>query len=303
MLLLKGVSHFFGSEQVLQNISFELKKGEILGVIGESGSGKSTLLRLIYGEYPIKHGEMYWKNRPWRGLADKLVPGGENMYLLSQNFDLQSFSTVAENVGKPISNQNQIAKEKRVKHLLKKVGLFHKKNAKVEELSGGQQQRVALARGLASSPELLLMDEPFSHVDEFLRFRLRYQLFTYIRKEQITTIISSHDIQDILPFCDKVMVLKKGKMVQIGSTERIYHNPKNNYVASLFGGFFLSSHKKYVYPYHFELSEKGEISGSVLDCLFCGHSYLIVVMNGKQLLNFYHETPLKQGEEVRLAIR
>ena len=165
MLTVKNISFSYEENHVINNISFTVNTGENIAVIGESGSGKSTLLKLIYGEYDLDYGEISWKNNSILGPANNLVIGYDYMKYVAQEFDLMPFVSVEENVGKYLSNFFQDKKHQRINELLEVVELLPFSKTKVKLLSGGQKQRVALARALAKKPEIILLDEPFSHID------------------------------------------------------------------------------------------------------------------------------------------
>ncbi|HSP12935.1 MAG TPA: ATP-binding cassette domain-containing protein, partial [Salegentibacter sp.] len=174
MLKLKNVSFAYLEKPVLKNISFNLEKGENLSIIGESGCGKSTLLKLIYGLLHT-NGKIFWNEKELLGPQFNIVPGEPFIKYLAQDFDLMPPLTVAENIGKHLSNMYPRKKKKRIEELMEVVEMTELANEKAKHLSGGQQQRVALARALANEPELLLLDEPFSHIDHFRKNNLRRQ--------------------------------------------------------------------------------------------------------------------------------
>ncbi|RAV27594.1 ABC transporter ATP-binding protein [Sinomicrobium soli] len=235
MLEVKGISFGFSRHPVLRGISFSLAGGQILSVIGESGSGKSTLLKALYGLYDLDGGTIRWKEKKILGPAYNLVPGEPYIKYLAQDFDLMPYISVRENIGKHLSNFYPGEKARRISELLDIVELSEHAGKKPGELSGGQQQRVALARAMAQEPELLLLDEPFSHIDSFRTSALRRNLFSFIRKKGITCIIASHDSVDALSFADKTLVMKNGEIIREDSPQKIYSDPDSYYTASLFG--------------------------------------------------------------------
>ena len=166
------------NDSILENIDFELEKGAQLSLIGESGCGKSTLLKLIYGLLDCDNGTFFWNDIQILGPKYNLVPGMPFMKYLAQDFDLMPFITVGENVGKFLSNFYPKEKQNRIDELLELVEMTEFKHIKAKFLSGGQMQRVALARVLAQEPEVLLLDEPFSHIDNFRKNDLRRKIFT-----------------------------------------------------------------------------------------------------------------------------
>ena len=209
MLKVQNISFSYNEQKTINEVSFELQSGKNLAVIGESGCGKSTLLKLIYGLYDLDFGEISWNNELVLGPKFHLIPGMEYMKYLAQDFDLMPFISVAENVGKYLSNTNSKKKKARIAELLTLVEMADFSTVKAQYLSGGQMQRVALARVLASEPELLLLDEPFSHIDNSRRNSLRRNLFSYLREKKISVIVATHDSSDVLSFSDEVIVLKE----------------------------------------------------------------------------------------------
>ena len=173
MLSVQNITFSYNEIPTLHSISLDLSKGKNLALIGESGCGKSTLLKLIYGLYDLNEGNIFWNETEVLGTSFNLVPGMPFMKYLSQDFDLMPYITVAENVGKYLSNIYKDKKDQRVAELLEIVEMTEFATVKAQFLSGGQMQRVALARVLALEPEVMLLDEPFSHIDNFRKNSLR----------------------------------------------------------------------------------------------------------------------------------
>ncbi|MDT0687862.1 ABC transporter ATP-binding protein [Autumnicola psychrophila] len=312
MLKLKNVTFGYAEEPVLNNINFEVDQGENVSVIGESGCGKSTLLQVIYGLQDVE-GEIIWNNEQIFGPAFNLVPGHSFMKYLAQDFDLMPPLTVAENVGKYLSNMYPVKKKRRIMELLDVVEMAELKDVKAKHLSGGQQQRVALARALAKKPELILLDEPFSHIDQFRKNNLRRRLFDYLKKEKISCIVATHDSTDALSFADKTIVLKNQKIYAEASPQELYKNPPNVYVASLFGDVnevllknikpSEKSRKKIIlYPEEIKFSSKSEIKSIVKNAHFHGHNWLIETNLKGQHIFFMHSSALKPGSIAGLKI-
>jgi ABC-type sulfate/molybdate transport systems ATPase subunit len=216
MLQVKNILFSYQEQATLNNISFTLEKGKSIAIIGESGCGKSTLLKIIYGLYDVDQGKLYWDENEILGPKYHLIPGMDFMKYLAQDFDLMPFITVAENVGKYLSNIYAEKKNERIAALLEIVEMTEYANVKAKNLSGGQMQRVALARVLALEPEVLLLDEPFSHIDNFRKNSLRRKLFSYLKEKEITTIFATHDSADVLSFADELLVLKDGRLIEEG---------------------------------------------------------------------------------------
>lgn len=188
MLQVKKLSFGYAKDIVLKDINFTVNPGDNLAVIGESGSGKSTLLKLIFGEYDLEQGQIFWKNIEILGPKHNLVIGYDFMKYVSQEFDLMPYTSVKNNIGKHLSRFYPEEKEQRTQELLKIVELEDFATTKVKNLSGGQKQRVAIARALANEPEILLLDEPFSHIDNFKKQRFA-EMFSITLKQKVFLVL------------------------------------------------------------------------------------------------------------------
>ncbi|MCH4822399.1 ABC transporter ATP-binding protein [Gramella lutea] len=312
MLKLQKVSFSYDKEPVLKNISFKIEKGQNVSVIGESGCGKSTLLKLIYGLLHTE-GKITWNGKELLGPNFNLVPGEPFIKYLAQDFDLMLPLTAAENVGKHLSNFYPNKKKKRIKELLEVVEMEDLADKKAKLLSGGQQQRIALARALAKEPELILLDEPFSHIDHFRKNNLRRRLFSYLKEKNITCIVATHDSTDALSFADRTFVLKNGNIYAEGSPEDLYQNPPNKYVASLFGDvnhIMLKnliadekSRKRVVlYPHDISIKNSSPIKAEVKKTYFKGENFLIhASLNGEEIL-VESKKDIKPGRKVGISV-
>ena len=225
MLQIQNISFSYTNKTVLENISFNISAGEHLSIIGESGSGKSTLLKLLYGEYDLDKGHILWKDKKILGPEYNLVIGYDFIKYVAQEFDLMPFISVEENIGKFLSNFFPKEKKERVTELLDVVELTNFAKTKVKSLSGGQKQRVALARAIAKQPEIILLDEPFSHIDNFKKQSLRRKLFKYLKEKNITCIVATHDKEDVLGYANAMLVLDNTKVLAIDTPEHLYKKP------------------------------------------------------------------------------
>ncbi len=278
MLKVQNISFSYQSDITLKSISFSVKKGNTLAVIGESGCGKSTLLKLIYGLHDLDEGQIFWNEKEVLGPKYHLIPGMEFMKYLAQDFDLMPYITVAENVGKYLSNFYPVPKKERIAELLEIVEMTEYANVKAQFLSGGQMQRVAIARVLALEPEVLLLDEPFSHIDNFRKNSLRRKLFQYLKEKEITTIVATHDSTDVLSFADEVYIMQSGTIIESGLPQSIYNSPINKYVASLFDDvneIILKGKTYFVFPHQLKIVEQSDIKVRVKKAYFRGNHYLV----------------------------
>ena len=303
MLKVKDISFSYQEKLTINSISFELEKGRNLAIIGESGCGKSTLLKLIYGLYDLNKGQLFWDDIEVLGPKYNLIPGMDFMKYLAQDFDLMPFITVSENIGKYLSNFYPEQKNERIAELLEIVEMTDYANIKAKNLSGGQMQRVAIARVLALEPEILLLDEPFSHIDNFRKNSLRRKLFGYLKAKQITTIFATHDSSDILSFADAVLVLKDGKIIEKGNPKTIYENPKTKYIASLFGDvneIEVNGKTELIYPNQLMIVEKSNLKVEVTNAYFLGSHYLIEANYNNSKIFFESEKQLSIATEIFL---
>jgi ABC-type Fe3+/spermidine/putrescine transport system ATPase subunit len=288
MLKLESVCYSYKQAFRLDDVSFKVNKGECLGIIGKSGCGKTTILKLIFGEFEPESGKIEWDGKKVLGPSEQLISGHEDFKYVTQDFELMPFISVLENIIKPLSRQYMSQNVERARTLLKVVDLERFEHRKVKNLSGGQKQRVALAQALAKKPKLLLLDEPFSHIDNFLKNELRRNLFELLKKEEITCVVVTHDIADILPFSDNIAVLKNGNLLKYNSPENLYNSPELPYVAGLFGDYNhiesdlitdlnVGMESVIVYPQDVEIEEDRHGNTKVIDQYFSGSHYLVKV--------------------------
>ncbi|AZA88380.1 ABC transporter ATP-binding protein [Chryseobacterium shandongense] len=282
LLEINNLNFSYSVEKPLfQNLSLHFDEGKIIALAGESGCGKSTLLSLIYGLIDWQSGTIIFDGEKLLGPKGNLVPGEAKMKFVAQNFDLMPYATVAENVGKFISNINLAQKRETVTELLEVVGLEEFAHVLPKYLSGGQQQRVAIARALSVMPKLLILDEPFSNLDFPRKIELREKLFRYVKQQNISLIISTHELQDIIPWLDEIVVLQNGEIIQQGNPEQAFKNPFNAYVAKLFGEVNIFNEHEIAdfqlpkfsyYPKEIRISETG-FEAEVLESRFAGNHY------------------------------
>ncbi len=296
------MSFGYHKKPILKNIDFQVDIGEHLSVIGESGSGKSTLLKLLYGEMDVHEGSIFWKDTQILGPKHNLIVGYDFMKYVAQEFDLMPFITVAENIGKHLSNFYPEKKRKRIKELLEVVELSEFANIKVKFLSGGQKQRVALARALANKPEILLLDEPFSHIDNFKKRSLRRNLFNYLKENNIACIVASHDKEDVLPYSNRMIVLNQHKIVANNTPECLFSHPETPLIASFFGEFNVID-GEIVYAHQLKIVDQSNLKATVKKCYFHGSYYLVEAdLNGKIIFIRYDKS-IKKNLEISLLIK
>ncbi|WP_452230491.1 ABC transporter ATP-binding protein [Lacinutrix sp. MEBiC02404] len=301
MLTVNKLTFSYNKTPVLKDISFSVKPGEHLSIIGESGSGKSTLLKVIYGEYDVLKGSIFWKDKEILGPEYNLVIGYDFMKYVAQEFDLMPFISVEENIGKFLSRFYPEEKQKRVSELLEVVALTNVAKTKVKLLSGGQKQRVALARALAKEPEVILLDEPFSHIDNFAKQSLRRNVFKYLKEKNIACIVATHDKEDVLGHADKMIVLNNHKIAVNDTPENLYKNPKTSLIASFFGEFNVIN-DQIIYAHQLQVVDKSGLKVTVIKSYFKGNYYLVEAdLDGSNVF-FQHKSPLETNSELFLRI-
>ncbi|MCL5127066.1 MULTISPECIES: ABC transporter ATP-binding protein [unclassified Algibacter] len=299
MLQVNNISFSYNKTEILKNISFSVRAGEQLSIIGESGSGKSTLLKLLYGEFDLNAGHIFWGDTEILGPKYNLVVGYDFMKYVAQEFDLMPFTSVAENIGAFLSNFYPEEKQERTKELLEVVELTEFANVKVKTLSGGQKQRVALARALAKEPEIMLLDEPFSHIDNFKKQSLRRNVFKYLKLKNIACIVATHDKEDVLGFADRMLILNNHEVEVEGTPEDLFKNPETPLIASFFGEFN-EIDNQIIYAHQLNVVQDSKLKAIIKRVYFKGHYYLIEADLNGELVFFEHESLLKIDSEVCL---
>ena len=301
MLNVKNLTFSYDKTPVLKNISFKAKPSENIAIIGESGSGKSTLLKILYGEYDLIEGHVFWKDEEILGPKYNLVVGHDFMKYVAQEFDLMPFITVEENIGKFLSNFYPEEKQRRTAELLEVVELTKFAKIKVKTLSGGQKQRVALARALAKQPEIILLDEPFSHIDNFKKQSLRRSVFKYLKDKNITCIVATHDKDDVLGFADRMIVLNQKQIAINNLPETLYKNPTTPLIASFFGEFNIINNE-IVYANQLKVVERSKLEAVVKHSYFKGHYYLVEAVLDGNVLFFENQFKLEKNAIVYIDI-
>lgn len=299
MLQVKNITFSYQKTPVLKDLSFKVKPGDYLAIIGESGSGKSTLLKVLRGEYDLNKGHVFWKENEILGPKHNLVIGYDFIKYVAQEFELEPFISVAENIGQHLSNFYKEEKKERIAELLEIVELTAFAKTKVKTLSGGQKQRVALARALAKQPEIILLDEPFSHIDNFKKQNLRRNVFSYLKKQNISCIVATHDKDDVLGYADNMIVLNNNKIEAQNTPEQLYRKPQTPLVASFFGEFNIIDNN-IVYAHQLKMIAQSALKVIVKNSYFKGHYYLIEADLDGEKVFFESSEKIIQNTEIYL---
>ncbi len=232
-LVLKNVAKAYGSVPIIHDLSLEVEPGEFIVVVGPSGCGKSTLLRLIAGLETVSSGQVRLGQRDVTALA----PAERSVAMVFQNYALYPHMTVAENIGfgLRLAGVDKAARRAKVEEVARILRLEPLLDRKPRALSGGQRQRVAIGRAIVKRPSLFLFDEPLSNLDAELRTQMRVELAKLHRTMQATMIYVTHDQTEAMTLADRIVVLRGGRIEQIGKPVDLYGDPDNAFVASFIG--------------------------------------------------------------------
>lgn len=307
---------------VLKDISTLVEKGTVTALVGESGCGKTTLLRSIAGFEEPERGEVVLDNKILQDKKTFVAPEKRKIGFLFQDYALFPHLTVEENIAFGLSKVTKKEVEKKTKEVLELLGIEGLGNRYPHEISGGQQQRVALARALAPAPELLLMDEPFSNIDNLIKDQVRTELKSVLQKSGITTIIVTHDMEDAMVMADHIMIMKEGNILQKGSPKELYKQPVDEYVAGFFGqtnwlevtttnaisttclGTLSATHNSdfvLLRPEEIKVEKEG-VEAIVESCEFRGSYYRLKVKAGEKRLILNSEKEHFSGSKIHLKV-
>jgi iron(III) transport system ATP-binding protein len=321
-LKLAGVTKKGEGDFLLQDITFTQRKHQKIAIAGETGAGKSTLLKIIAGLVQPDSGEVIFENDRVRGPGEQLLPGHPGIAYLSQHFELQKFLRVEQVLRYSNTLSNAVAQQ-----LYEVCQIDHLLSRKTDQLSGGEKQRIAICRLLISSPRLLLLDEPFSHLDIVHKNTLKTVIDDIGDKLKISCILVSHDPEDTLSWADKVLVMKAGKVIQNDRPEIIYRQPFNEYTGGLFGNYNLIPPKAFKWfsqipairrsvsrgeerdlflrPEHFKIVNTGTraVKGRVTKVLFFGsHSEVRFSVRSISLTVKTVQTKFKEGDHIYVSV-
>lgn len=271
----------FGKLQVLKDVNLKINDGELFVVIGPSGSGKSTLLRIIAGLESPDSGNVLFDGVD----VTTIPPNRRGIGMVFQDYAIWPHMTVEQNIKFVIKNKKHEEEEEIVKDVLETVGLLSKRKNRPSELSGGEMQRVAIARALAVKPRLFLMDEPLSNLDEKIRKELLVEILDIVKENKLTTLFVTHSQEEAFEIGDKIAVINRGVIEQLGIPDELTNSPNTSFVARFIGdNLVLEGKVRSINQNHvlIELDEIGSISVSPknrTDALEGDRILLIVRMN------------------------
>lgn len=239
------VTHIYGSQPALQQVSFKVSQGQILCLLGPSGCGKTTALRIAAGLEQPQYGQVLLNGQVVSGEGCFVPPERRGVGLLFQDYALFPHLSVADNIAFGLRHLNSEQRYSEIVKWLERVDLKGRLNAYPHMLSGGEQQRIALARALAPQPAILLLDEPFSNLDSHLRQQVRSEVLQVLKDIGTTALLVTHEPEEALFMGDRIALMTQGNILQQGASLDLYFAPRNSQVASFFGHINrLSSHVK-----------------------------------------------------------
>jgi ABC-type Fe3+/spermidine/putrescine transport system ATPase subunit len=277
MILLKNISFKRGNRTILNDISLKLIKGEIFGIVGPSGAGKSTLLQIIAGVLESDSGAVFLGKEKLLGPSQRLIPGHPEVQLVNQEFGLDNYHSVVDNLRVKANHLNEKLKIEIIDELLELLELTHLSNIQAVHLSGGEKQRLALARALIMESKVVLLDEPFAHLDAHIKRRVVDYLIRLKKARKTTFIFVTHDGQDVLTYADRVGYFNDANFLRVDTPSAFYLKPNSVTEAKFFGDInqLLVNKTKFMFrPTHFSLEPHGkyeiEINVIFKDKFFAG---------------------------------
>lgn len=300
-LSVQNISKKFGALSVLKNVNITVEDNEFVALLGKSGSGKSTLLRLIAGFESPNEGSISLDGKTLSDQSVFVKPEYRELGVIFQDYALFPHLSVKKNIEFGVKNVKK--HQNYIEELLTTFELNEQAAKKPTAISGGQQQRVAIARALAVKPKLLLLDEPFSNLDQALKSKIRIEIRNIQKTFKIPMILVTHDPDDALELADKVAVLEAGKIVQFDTPEAVYFNPKNEYVASLFG---LCSAFEGIYLRPENVDFDGEWYSGEVKSVICGakHQVVNLLANGQEIIAYAAtEMKIEKGQTMTFDIQ
>ena len=290
--------HFDSDYPIIKDLSFSIKKGEIISFLGESGSGKTTFLKCIAGLEKINSGSISLNSVCLNDKNTFINPQDRKIGFVFQDYPLFPHLNLKDNITfnlskKYFSNLDYILKLTSLKYLL---------NRYPHELSGGEQQRACIARALIREPELLLLDEPFSNLDTTIKESMREEIYKIIKETKTTTILVTHDINDAMNISDRILIFKAGILQQYDDPVKMYCEPANCYCAEILGDLnklFVNQETYYVRPEKVKVvKRKSDYKVFVEKCFFQGKEYKIKGRKDNEIWYFFSKDPIKEKEDV-----
>ena len=333
LLKINNLFKSFEGVKAVNDISIHLEKGKILAILGESGSGKTTLLHLIAALLEPDSGTLMLDYERISPPSEKLIAGHRDIKLVRQDYGLFPNMSIRANIAYELRYYEENYRNERVNKLLDISGLAYVQHQLPRQVSGGEQQRATIVKAIAEEPKLLLLDEPFSHLDAVNKRRLKNEVLDLIKAEEVSCIFVTHDVADAYGIADELLIMQNGKVLQIGIPEEIYLNPINQYVAEITGEVSMGSESgtadctvlnvelvqtqrrtaqgtaleselnTLLRPSQIRVSEKSELKAVIQKVKFLGAYYEVFLKGEDFNLKMYSFDKLMIGKEIGIEIR
>lgn len=239
----KNLAAEYTGKTVLKNINFSLKKGEILAIVGASGQGKSTLLNQVAGYLEPSSGEILLEGELLEGPKSKLIAGHHEVKLVAQDYRLNANFTVGENIMYSLRTYEAEFQKQRLSELLQAFDIEDLVDKLPKQISGGEKQRTAIAKAIADVPKVLLLDEPFSNLDNINKHKLKKSLLQLVKNEGIACLFVSHDLLDAIELADHIGFMKKGEILEIIDAENTKNYKGNAFIEEFINASFESVYR------------------------------------------------------------
>ena len=298
-LEVKNLAKFYNSSYpIIKDLTFSVKKGELISFLGESGSGKTTFLKCLAGLEGINAGSISLNSNFLNNEKTFVKPQKRKIGFVFQDYPLFPHLNLLDNI---IFNLEKKYHSK-IEYILKLTGLQFLVERFPHEISGGEQQRACIARALIREPELLLLDEPFSNLDSTIKESMKEEIFKIVKETNTTTILVTHDINDALNISDRILIFKAGILQQYDDPVKMYCEPANCYCAEVLGDMNKLFHKNetyYIRPEKVNISDKrSKYRVKVDKCFFQGKEYKVKGRINNEIWHFFSKSPIKEDSNV-----
>ena len=298
-LEVKNLAKFYNSSYpIIKDLSFSVKKGELISFLGESGSGKTTFLKCLAGLEGINSGSISLNSKYLNKDKTFVKPQKRKIGFVFQDYPLFPHLNVLDNIVFNLEKKYH----KKLEYILKLTGLQFLIDRFPHEISGGEQQRACIARALIREPELLLLDEPFSNLDSTIKESMKEEIFKIVKETNTTTILVTHDINDALNISDRILIFKAGILQQYDDPVKMYCEPANCYCAEVLGDMNKLFHKNktyYIRPEKVNISDKkSKYKIRVEKCFFQGKEYKVKGRINNEVWHFFSSKHIKEEANI-----
>ena len=292
------LKYYNRSYPIIKDLTFSVKKGELISFLGESGSGKTTFLKCLAGLESINGGSISLNSTFLNNDNTFVKPQKRKIGFVFQDYPLFPHLNVFNNI---VFNLEKKYHSK-IEYILKLTGLQFLVERFPHEISGGEQQRACIARALIREPELLLLDEPFSNLDSTIKESMKEEIFKIVKETNTTTILVTHDINDALNISDRILIFKAGILQQYDDPVKMYCEPANCYCAEVLGDMNKLFHKNetyYIRPEKVNISDKrSKYRVKIEKCFFQGKEYKVKGRINNEIWHFFSKSPIKEDSNV-----